>query len=184
MVPNLLRQVLFTVAFLACFSAQARELFWQYDYQTVYQSEGFVRKAFFDRPLTNIRGNGPPSRSVGYITFDVSKYDFKGPCYVDDIQFGLQLDNASLSEHVTWHWSDGSTLTVKRTSFSICNAYDDQNRNLEYGEYFAEGLIIDGTGRFEGASGTATLRADYRQLWGNEDSFSAIGKIKHTVNLD
>jgi len=188
MIPSFLRLILFTVAFLACFNAQARQLFWQYNYQTVHLTEGFVRTALFDKPLTNIRGNGPPSvlpdRVVGYVTYDVSKYVFTGNCYVDDVQFGLELDNSSGSAHVTWRWSDDSTLTVKRTSFRVCAAHDDQYQYLKYGEFFEEGLIVDGTGKFEGASGTTTTRGNYRDLWENKDSSSSIGKIKITVNLD
>ena len=188
MVPNYLKQVLLIAALLACFSAHARELFWKYDYQGIYQKEGFVNKAFFDKPLTNVRGNGPPSvlpeRIVGYITYDVSKYIGAGPCYVDDVQFGIQFDNASGSAHVTWRWSDDSTLTVKRTSFRVCVAFDDQYQYLGFGEYFEKGLIIDGTGRFEGASGTTTTEGKYKDLWSNEDSYSSTGRIKITVNLD
>jgi hypothetical protein len=188
MVPNYLKQVLLIVALLACFSAHARELFWKYNYQTNYLMDGSVRTALFDKPITNVRGNGPPSvlpnRLVGHISYDTSRWVTTGICYIDGVQFGFQLDNTSGSQHITWRWSDDSTLTVKRTSFRACSAHDDQYQYLKYGEYFEEGVIIDGTGRFEGASGTTSTQGDYRELWSNEDAFNTIGKTKITVNLD
>ena len=181
------RRLLLICALLACSTTQSQELVWKYDFQSNSIKEDAVTKTVYDRTLNNVTGNRPPpalpNRVVGYSIRNV-QYQATGICYVDDVNLGVSLKNSPAKQHLTYHWKDDSTLTIKQTAFEVCAAIDEQYNALDYGEYFWEGMIVDGTGRFKDASGSSATKGSYRVLWNNEDALSSLIELKVTVNLD
>ena len=67
-----------------------------------------------------------------------------------------------------WHHENGSSLWIHATRSETC-----MGESLSHTS--REGVIIGGTGDFEGATGTLTQRSDIHLLWGGPQAFQPYG---------
>ena len=186
----MIRKVLITIVGLVMFQAQnsfaKEDIQWDHKFQSNYNLQGSIASERFNFFYSSSKGG--PNKLQGYGVIDASKYEFKGTCWTKENEFASWLTNPEAASHKTFTWPDGSTLTISRFEFNICEAIRVEESGawtyLGYGDGTAKHRIIDGTGKYEGATGIMESEFTYRRLYENQFSRSSRGIVSYKVTLD
>ena len=164
----------------------SKDIQWDHNFQTNYDVQGNLK---IQRYATSYSSSGGgPNKVIGYGVIDSSKYAFTGNCWTKENDFGSALTNSEAVSHNTFTWPDESTLTIERFEFNICEAIRVEESGawtyLGYGDGTGKHRIIDGTGRYEGATGIMESEFTYRRLYLNQFSLSGRGLVSYKATLD
>ena len=186
----MIKKVLITIISLAIFQAQnsfaRKDIQWDHNFQSNYDVQGSFSVWRYSGSYSS--SGGGPNKIQGYGVVDTSKYGFTGNCWTKENDFASGLTNPEAASHKTFTWPDGSTLTISRFEFNICEAIRVEESGawtyLGYGDGTAKHRIIDGTGKYEGATGIVESEFTYRRLYENQFSRSSRGIVSYKVTLD